>query len=266
MIPSYQVSRVFGSLARPRAIARRAPAAPSKTEGQGDRELWYARDMEKDKGERLLVLIENDPVLSERITAVLATYGFRVKVIPDGNDLLMGPQQFPVLIILCIDPKRLGWAICNKIKKTVQYRDVPMIVTSAEATDKDFDDHRKLPRTRAEAYLHKPFSVEVLLGRIDELVGLEEAESAEPIDETAIEEISVDDAVIEEEAPAVPSGPTLALRANAVTAATAGRATPTATPVLTAAPAAAATGSISRPAAAPAVARSLIATPWRLIS
>ena len=154
---------------------------------------------QKDRAERLLVLIENDPVLSERITAVLSTYGFRVKVLADGNDLLMGPQQYPVLIILCIDPKRLGWAICNKIKKTVQYRDVPMIVTSAEATDKDFDDHRKLPRTRAEAYLHKPFSVEVLLGRVDELIGLEEAQAAEAIDETSIEEISLDDAVIEEE-------------------------------------------------------------------
>ena len=161
-------------------------------------------DRDRGKAERLLVLIDNDPVLSERLTAVLANYHFRVQVIPDGNDLLMGPQLHPVLIVLCIDPKRLGWAICNKIKKTVQYRDVPMIVTSQEATDKDFEDHKKL-RTRAEEYLHKPYSVELLLAKIDTLVGLD-LQAAEPaietIDDAAIEEISVDDAVIEEELPA----------------------------------------------------------------
>ena len=157
--------------------------------------------------ERLVVLVENDPVLSERIRAVLAANGFRVDVLTDGNELLLGPQLFPQLIILCIDPKRLGWAVCNKIKKTAQYRETPMIVTSQEATDKDFEDHKKL-RTRAEEYLHKPFSVEVLLGRIDALVGLkvmEDEDVVEAIDDAAIEEISVDDAAVVEEEPAAPS-------------------------------------------------------------
>src|SRR5690242_10557265 len=113
--------------------------------------------------ERLVVLVENDPVLSERVRAVLSAHSFKVDVIPDGNELLTGPQLHAALIILCIDPKRLGWAICNRVKKTAQYRDVPLIVTSQEATDKDFEDHKKL-RTRADEYLHKPYSVEVLLG------------------------------------------------------------------------------------------------------
>src|SRR3990167_4519321 len=111
--------------------------------------------------ERLVVLVENDPVLSERVRAVLTAHSFKVEVIGDGNELLTSQNLRPALIILCIDPKRLGWAICNRVKKTVQYRDVPLIVTSQEASDKDFEDHKKL-RTRAEEYLHKPFSVEVL--------------------------------------------------------------------------------------------------------
>lgn len=152
--------------------------------------------------ERLVVLVENDPVLSERVRAVLSAHSFKVDVVADGNELLTSQQLRPVLIILCIDPKRMGWAICNKVKKTVQYRDVPMIVTSQEATDKDFEDHKKL-RTRAEEYLHKPYSVEVLLSKIDHLVGLKPAneEGAESLDDAVLEEISVDDAVIEEEIP-----------------------------------------------------------------
>lgn len=145
--------------------------------------------------DRLVVLIENDPVLSERLRAVLAAYHLRVELIPDGNELTLRRDLDPVLIILCIDPKRLGWAICNKIKKSTQYRNVPMVVTSQEATDKDFDDHKKL-RTRAEEYLHKPFGVELMLEKVAFLIGLDPPQ----IDDSGLEEIPIDDAsLIEEE-------------------------------------------------------------------
>ena len=39
--------------------------------------------------DRLVVLIENDPVLSERIRAVLAAYHLRVEMIQDGNELTL---------------------------------------------------------------------------------------------------------------------------------------------------------------------------------
>ena len=155
-------------------------------------------NMSKVRAERLVLIIDNDPVLSERLRAVLAHYQFKVQLFADGNDLLSGPQLFPELIILSIDPKRLGWALCNRIKKTAQYGSIPMIVTSGEATDKDIEDHKKL-RTRAEDYLLKPYSIDELLGRVNALIGLHQSEEAEAIDETSIEELSVDDAIVEEE-------------------------------------------------------------------
>ena len=154
--------------------------------------------MSKVRAERLVLIIDNDPVLSERLRAVLANYHFKVQLFADGNDLLSGPQLFPELILLCIDPKRLGWALCNRIKKTAQYGSIPMIVTSAEATEKDIEDHKKL-RTRAEDYLLKPYSIDELLGRVHALIGLQSTEDVEAIDETSIEELSVDDAIVEEE-------------------------------------------------------------------
>ena len=150
--------------------------------------------------ERLVVLVENDPVLSERLRAVLSAHNFKVELIADGNELITNQTLRPVLIILCIDPKRLGWAICNKVKRTNQFKDTPMIVTSQEATDKDFEDHKKL-RTRAEEYLHKPYSIEVLLSKVDRIVGLRAAASddAVSLDDAVLEELSIDEAVIEEE-------------------------------------------------------------------
>ncbi|HNF97205.1 MAG TPA: response regulator, partial [Pseudomonadota bacterium] len=155
-------------------------------------------NMSKVRAERLVLIIDNDPVLSERLRAVLANYHFKVQLFADGNDLLSGPQLFPELIVLCIDPKRLGWALCNRIKKTAQYGSIPMIVTSAEATEKDIDEHRKL-RTRADDYLLKPYSIDEMLRRVNALIGLIAAEEEEAIDETSIEELSVDDAIVEEE-------------------------------------------------------------------
>ena len=144
--------------------------------------------------ERLVVLIENDPVLSERLRAVLAAYHLRVELVADGNELALRADLDPSLIILSIDPKRLGWAVCNKLKKAPQFRGVPLIVTSQEATDKDFEDHKKL-RTRAEEYLHKPFSVELLLEKISSLIGLDPPQMEEP----GIEEIPIDDAALIED-------------------------------------------------------------------
>lgn len=154
--------------------------------------------MSKVRAERLVLIIDNDPVLSERLRAVLANYQFKVQLFADGNDLLSGPQLFPELILLSIDPKRLGWALCNRIKKTAQYGSIPMIVTSSEATERDIEEHKKL-RTRAEDYLLKPYSIDELLGRVNALIGLHPSEEAEAIDETSIEELSVDDAIVEEE-------------------------------------------------------------------
>ncbi len=154
--------------------------------------------MSKVRAERLVLIIDNDPVLSERLRAVLANYQFKVQLFADGNDLLSGPQLFPELILLSIDPKRLGWALCNRIKKTAQYGSIPMIVTSSEATERDIEEHKKL-RTKAEDYLLKPYSIDELLGRVNALIGLHPSEEAEAIDETSIEELSVDDAIVEEE-------------------------------------------------------------------
>jgi DNA-binding response OmpR family regulator/chromosome segregation ATPase len=148
--------------------------------------------------ERLVFLIDPDPNLSEQISAILRAYGLRVERFTDGNEA-MAHKDVPALIILCIDPKKLGWAVCNKIKKNPGFKGVPLVVTSAEATDKDFDDHKGL-KNRAEEYLRKPFDLDVLVDKISPLLGgldepvLEDAVEI-PLGELAIEG---DEIVVEE--------------------------------------------------------------------
>jgi DNA-binding response OmpR family regulator len=138
--------------------------------------------------QRFIAIIDADLNLAGHLQAELSRYGLGVEAAPDSNELMVRKDSLPDLIVLCIDPKRTGWAVCNRLRKSPVLKSIPLIITSAEATEKDFDDHKKL-KTRAEEYLHKPFGVEALLDKIATLIGLPEGE-AEPL--TAEGEIEVE--------------------------------------------------------------------------
>jgi CheY-like chemotaxis protein len=64
-----------------------------------------------------------------------------------------------------------GFAVCNKLRKDPDLREVPLLLTSADASDETFEQHRKL-KTRADAYLHKPFAMSELIAQLTSLAGL----------------------------------------------------------------------------------------------
>ena len=105
-------------------------------------------------------------------------------------------DDLPDLIVLCIDPKRTGWAVCNRLRKCRRSKSTPLIITSAEATEKDFEDHKKL-KTRAEEYLHKPFGVEALVDKIGGLIGMPESRACRGTQSLEIpmesEELAIED-------------------------------------------------------------------------
>jgi len=57
-----------------------------------------------------------------------------------------------------------GFAVCNKLKKVPELKDVPVVITSSESSQETFDHHSKL-RTRAEDYVHKPITPDELIRR-----------------------------------------------------------------------------------------------------
>src|SRR3954467_14422954 len=124
--------------------------------------------------ERYVYLVDADANLNEHLVGELGRYGFRVEAAADSNELMQRKDDLPSLIVLCIDPKRTGWAVCNRLRKSTTLKTTPLIITSAEATEKDFEAHKKL-KTRAEEYLHKPFGAEALVEKIGGLIGMPEA-------------------------------------------------------------------------------------------
>lgn len=163
---------------------------------------------------RFVYVIDADSHQSQHHSGELARQGFRVEAAADANDLLQRQDDLPSLIILCIDPKRTGWAVCNRLRKSPLLKSTPLIITSAEATEKDFEDHKKL-RTRAEEYLHKPFGAELLVEKVGGLIGLPEAAGEGVYGGSALielpldsEEVSLEDegGLLEEEAEVMPFG------------------------------------------------------------
>ena len=135
---------------------------------------------------------------------------FRSKVFPIGEQAVEWARTHnPTLIILSVEPRKVGYAICNKLKRSPSMREIPLVLISAEETMATFEQHKKL-KSRAEEYLLKPLDMTELLAMANRLVDLgdtqieaqvPESDSGEiEIADDEIAEVSLDDdALLEEE-------------------------------------------------------------------
>ncbi len=157
--------------------------------------------------QRSLLCIEPDGATVGQIRRSFGAYGFRVESIPNGEQAVEWARTHnPALIILSVEPRKVGYAICNKLKRSPSLREIPLLLISAEETMATFEQHRKL-KSRAEEYLLKPLDMKDLLAKADRLIGIgdpqevPEKDAAEiEIDDDEIAEVSLDDEDLEEAA------------------------------------------------------------------
>jgi CheY-like chemotaxis protein len=122
--------------------------------------------------ERSLLCIEPETATVTKIKRAFDPYGFRVESIPNGEQAIEWARtNTPALIVLSVEPRKVGYAICNKLKRSPSLREIPLILISGEETMATFEQHRKL-KSRAEEYLLKPLDTTDLLAKADRLVGL----------------------------------------------------------------------------------------------
>jgi CheY-like chemotaxis protein len=152
---------------------------------------------------RTLLCVEPDEGAVAVIRGVLEPYGFKVESIPNGEQAIEWARGHDTaLIIVCVEPRKVGYALCNKIKRSPELQRIPLILTSAEETLQTFEQHKKL-KSRADEYILKPLRRDDLIGKVGSLVELGEPNSASSDDillsADLSEEISVADADIVEE-------------------------------------------------------------------
>ncbi|HEY5285317.1 MAG TPA: response regulator, partial [Polyangia bacterium] len=129
---------------------------------------------------RTLLCVEPDEAALATIAGTLEPYGFEIKNIINGDQVVeWAKSNRPALMMVSVEPKKVGYAICNKIKRSVDLKDVPLILTSSEESPEKFEQHKTF-KLRADDYMFKPFDRHELMRKVNVLVGLDEPADAAP--------------------------------------------------------------------------------------
>src|SRR6059058_4125443 len=94
------------------------------------------------------------------------------------HGMTLAKQESPDLIVVCVEAQPTnGYMLCTRLKKDEQLKGIPVILTSANATQDSFEKHKKL-KTRAEEYLIKPFAPSAVLEKASKLLGVSNGAAA----------------------------------------------------------------------------------------
>ncbi len=148
-----------------------------------------------------VLIIDSDEGFAAHLRDSLQARGVATSVHTDGEAALSQARSRPpravVLSLELGDRPSAGFSWCNRFKRDDLLRGVPLVLTSTLATAETFEHHKRL-KTRADAYLHKPFAPARLLAELeqwlpvdappagsvealaDELLGDEDIETVEP--------------------------------------------------------------------------------------
>lgn len=113
----------------------------------------------------IVYIIEDDASIRELEIYALKNSEFEVKGFDNGKDFFKDiDKKIPDLILLDIMlPEDDGLAILNKIRKTAQYSDIPVIMVTAKTSE---IDAVKGLDAGADDYITKPFGVMELVSRV----------------------------------------------------------------------------------------------------
>ena len=137
--------------------------------------------MSEEKRDRVLV-VEDDDNLRELVSHRLERNDYEVQTAADGYTALDKVQTFrPNVVILdLMIPKLDGYAVCRMLKSSGRYGQVKIIIFSARISP---DDIMRGEEMGADAFLHKPFNADEMLGKMHELLHPGEEAPAAPASE-----------------------------------------------------------------------------------
>lgn len=148
-----------------------------------------------------VLIFESDREFAQILSLGLRGYGCEVSLVEDGEEgIEAASNNKPDLILLTIElPRMNGFSVCNKLKRNADLKSVPLALLSSEATEETFEQHKRL-RTRADAYVHKPITVDELVIQLSGLLTLTKLPASEMSDEDVmIDDVAVDDDITLEE-------------------------------------------------------------------
>lgn len=125
----------------------------------------------------LILLVDDDVDCHEINRTYLEAAGFRVQCCFDPEEALVAMQrEKPDLVVtdLMMSSLDAGFGFARRIKEDPSFQSIPVIVLSAVSTQLGYDFRPRtaadLAAMHADAFLSKPVSAKVLIGKIRELL------------------------------------------------------------------------------------------------
>jgi two-component system chemotaxis response regulator CheY len=118
-------------------------------------------------GERLVLVVDDDPDILQTLGLCLSSEGYRVLMAANGKEALdiLERERPSVILLDLMMPVMDGWQFVAELDHRGQ-RDVPLLILSA---DRSVQGHAQ--QLRASGHLAKPFDLEELLGKVHQLTG-----------------------------------------------------------------------------------------------
>ncbi|RJP66268.1 MAG: response regulator [Candidatus Abyssobacteria bacterium SURF_17] len=120
-----------------------------------------------------VLVVDDDEAVLDSMKAVLELAGFDVKTVCDGTEVIktMGNRRYDVLILDVNMPRIDGVELFQEIKNCEQYRGLPVVFTSGYPVWSEPEEGRREIFKKANAYLQKPFNIDVLMKTVERLAG-----------------------------------------------------------------------------------------------
>lgn len=119
----------------------------------------------------LILLVEDDDIVSEMLAARLKAAGHTVSIVEDGGDAMDRiAARMPDLVVLdCALPTLSGAGVIRAIREQLPNADIPVVLMSARANE---DYIQSMLLEGAASYLVKPLNLRRFLETIDHQLAL----------------------------------------------------------------------------------------------
>jgi DNA-binding response OmpR family regulator len=115
-----------------------------------------------------ILVIDDDPDIRETVAFALKQAGYDVSTASNGEEgLSLAHDTKPALVVLdMMMPKRSGFLVIESLRK--DYEDPIKIIMMTANEGERHESYAEL--LGVDKYLHKPFAMEQLIQRVDELL------------------------------------------------------------------------------------------------
>ena len=118
---------------------------------------------------RNVLVVDDEPNIVISIKFLMKQKGYEVRTASNGEEALQAlNEKVPDLILLDVMmPKPDGYEVCQKIRATAKWKDIPVIMLTAKGREVE---REKGFAMGADDYITKPFSTQELVAKVQAIL------------------------------------------------------------------------------------------------